>query len=278
MPKRMWKRMPGRLRTEFNEVGGYLGVIGTFLAVVPLVVDKPLENLLVMPFVLISAFVFVLLCGVALTRAWPPRLLQLAEVYERALTIDDLGRVDPPPLRIGIVGPSHSGKTTLMRGVADLPPLKERTVGVSARVVGISTMPDQPVALIDGGGQFYADQFKVAEAAQVLVIILDHNPSDTEQRLSTDRLTEHEQFATQLQKHLSSGAKKRMVILLGNKSDIWGELSSADKATFEVFLRKLHEPWKSSALCDECVLMIHSNRSAADMTAVKRVLGRKQYG
>ena len=237
MKRRLWRQWPGRLYSEFNTVGGIIGALGIMLAFVPLLADKPLEHNFWLSVLIGGGGLALALSMVAVVNSWPLAVKPVQEVLGVSISLDILETVDPPPLRVGIVGPSYSGKSTLMRGLAALPQTNERTVGVTATVVMIPTCTHRAIALIDGGGQFYADQFRVAEKAEILIVVLDHNQSETEVRLSQTRLKEHQDFGKQLREHLRRGQRKKFLYILANKSDIWGTLDTHAITQFRGYVK-----------------------------------------
>lgn len=274
MKRRLWKTWPKRLRSEFNEVGGFLAVVGFALAVAPFTHDKPTEHPWLVAVIVLAGLGGVVACVAAISKSWPEAIRPISDVYGKTIRLEEVATLDPPPLRIGIVGPSYSGKSTLMHRIAALPLTNERTVGVFAMVVQMPTLHNRAVALIDGGGQYYTDQFRVAEDAEVLIVVIDHNQSETEKRLSDVRMDEHRQFARQLREKLKKGAPKKLIVLLANKADIWRDISPEETAKFRAYIAEQHQVWASANLAQECVVAEHSNMSAEDMTVLTRVLGK----
>ena len=248
--------------------------MGFALAVAPFTYDKPTEHPWLVAFIVLAAVGGVGASAIALWKSWPEAIRPIAEVYGKTIRLEEVSTLDPPPLRIGIVGPSYSGKSTLLQRIAAIPLTNERTIGVFAMVVQIPTLHSRAVALIDGGGQYFTDQFRVAEVAEVLIVVIDHNQSETEKRLSEVRMDEHRQFAWQLREKLKKGGQKKLIVLLANKADIWRDIGIEETAKFRGYAAEQHQTWANANLGNECVFAEHSNMSADNMTMLIRMLGK----
>jgi hypothetical protein len=92
-------------------------------------------------------------------------------------TIDDLSRLEtanPALKRIGFIGPSRVGKSTLLRTLQAQIPDGVVTDEPYAVVVLLQTTPVTYFGLIDAAGQAYAQQFKVFNAADKVIILSTH--------------------------------------------------------------------------------------------------------
>jgi predicted GTPase len=278
MKRRLWKSWPSRLRAEFNENGGYLAVLGIWIGILPFIIFNPLSIVYELVIMSVTILFVLVIFIIILAKSWPAAIRPASEVFGKTLKLEELATIDPAPLKVGIVGPAYSGKSTLLRGIAALEQIRERTVGVSAVVVPIPSLQGQAVCLIDGGGQYFADQFRVAEAAEILIIVLDHNQSETENRLNHDRLKEHTDFGNQLREHLGRFPKKNMVIVLANKADVWENLHQADVNILKSYITAYGQLWQLSNTSSYCYTLDHSNRKTDDMNAIQRMLKKHQGG
>jgi hypothetical protein len=82
------------------------------------------------------------------------------------------------------------------------------------------------VALIDGRGAVVdsrRQQFSIADQAQILLVVLDHNRADNTSEISPARLEEHSEFMSQLRGHMKQRQQKEKlkIICCLNKSDLW---------------------------------------------------------
>jgi hypothetical protein len=145
--------------------------------------------------------------GYALVKGIPRALKRPEELVDHIVGIDELSDVSPAIPKLSIIRPSQTGKTTLKHRLSfDFSPLV-RTQQITAKVVSLQTTPPRYIAILDGGGERYPQQFKLAEVCDCLCVVLDHNISDTDLAVSAARLSEHKAFLKQIRHHLDERAK-----------------------------------------------------------------------
>ncbi len=193
--KRKWTAWGGRLREELNGVSGIAGVGGTVITVASLAVFTGAAAVAIGTGGAVLAFGAV---GYAMYKAVPPRLRKPEDVVNRTVGLHELNEVNPPILKLAIIGPSRAGKTTLKSRLSFQATPTERTQSVDAYVVSVPSSPLSYLAVLDGGGEKFAQQFKIAEPCDFLCVILDHNQSDVEISVSSERLNEHAAFLKQV--------------------------------------------------------------------------------
>lgn len=261
--KRRWKDWPKRVANELNGTSGIAGAGGTLLtiggwALLPSVAAVVTSGV----GVLITAGAM----GVAAWKAIPPKFRNPIDLVGRRLPLDQLDNVHPPLPKLGIVGPSMVGKSTLLNVILTQPPPDERTQGVHTYVAPLQTNPVQYVAIIDGGGQMLADQFSVAAPADILCIVLDHHRSNSEKNVDKQRLTEHSLFQEQLRGYLATQRNKlAWVHLLLNKQDLWKDAPDQERQSLLEFLLSEVKTWEGGNWARRVTYALHSNRYTDDV-------------
>jgi GTP-binding protein EngB required for normal cell division len=188
-------------------------------------------------------------------------------------TIDDLSRLEtanPALKRIGFIGPSRVGKSTLLRTLQAQIPDGVVTDEPYAVVVLLQTTPVTYFGLIDAAGQAYAQQFKVFNAADKVIILLDHAEPDDTVRISKYRLGVHTKFLVQLQANIKLSYKGVTAVhFLLNKSDLWEK--SMDKKVLVDWFDDTVRHWKLQTNA-QVTSSVHSNLRAADVNSLVRFL------
>jgi len=213
----------------------------------------------------------VLLAGTAAwcaVKAVPPeqRLPQDA-VGDRIENLNDLRQFSPPLRRVGFLGASKAGKTTLlMHVIAQKAPSDVRTDDPYAMVSALIGKPPRYFALIDAAGQQFSQQFKVADESDYLVICLDHTSDDRVPATSPDRLRQHETFLQQMLGHLrNSGKSPSALHFLLNKRDLWE--ANGDRADLEHWFAEQVNRW-STMPGIKVTSSHHSNFKTDDVTTM----------
>jgi GTPase involved in cell partitioning and DNA repair len=274
MSKRDWKLYGRRFRSEITGTAGGLSAagatiagvsqgiaaIGLFAATGPVAIAITVGG---------SALALGGLTA-AVFRSVPPKKQSASEFNSRHITLSQLAELHPPVLKLGIVGDTRAGKTTLINRILQKPRPKDRTQGVGAYIAALQTSPVEYVALIDGSGEEFSDQFQIAERADVLVMLLDHNKSATVSQIDPDRISENRDFHRQIRTHLASvreGQSKDAVYILINKRDLWQQEAGEKQRELLNVVDQLAETWRTSALAQKVVVLRHSNLSQDDVSA-----------
>ncbi len=269
--KRQWKAWPKRLGQEINGASGAVTLGGTIVTAVSVTTLTGVAAIA-------TGGVGILIAGAAAGRAvWksiPPKLLGPEELVGKRLRLDELENVNPPLLRLCVVGPSETGKTTLVNIIRAQAPPDHRTQGVHAYVIPLQTNPLRFIAVLDGAGQMYADQFTVAAPAHFLCAMLDHNRSHTEDAIDPGRISAHTRFLEQLRGYLSNERNEpvpRVHILL-NKRDLWENAPEQEQAQLKSQISAEVEAWRNSNLAGDVTHMEHSNLDDADVAEFLRLV------
>ena len=142
-----------------------------------------------------------------------------------------------------------------------------RTQRITAYVTSLQMSPPVYLAVLDGGGERFPQQFKIAELCEYLCIVLDHNKSDSDSTVDEARLSEHQQFLNQVRHHLeeSNTQKKEWVHFLLNKHDLWQRASDTHKEQFQTFCSAELDRWKQGRFSAGVNSSPHSNSAPDDV-------------
>ena len=257
---RRWRSWPKRFSEQANATSGIFALGGAGVAAGGLILAAPV----------IAAGGAVLLASTAAwcaVKALPPvqRSPQDA-VGDRIDDLAALSQFDPPVKRVGFVGASRAGKTTLLMHVIQQPaPTNTRTDDPYAVVSALIGKPPCYFALIDAAGQQFAQQFKVADESERLILCLDHTADDHDPAAHQDRLQEHEAFLKQMLGHLKTrGKMPAEVHFLMNKRDLWE--GGPDRGKLDSWFDAQVAQW-SSMPGTRVTSSRHSNFKAEDTTA-----------
>jgi hypothetical protein len=213
--RRNWRKAPGQFAQSLTEPvpAALLAAGGLVIAVV--------GATLALPVALAAAGGSAIWAGF---RSWPRKYKGPSDLLGEPLTLDDLNEVDPPVFKLGLVGPSRSGKTTLLRriGQQPSPAQDERTQQIYARVFAVNQNPLGFLAVLDGSGFALHQQFTLIEHTDFLCIVLDHNKGDDGRTLEEHRLNGHVEFLDQLKTYMLENKHNILYInFLLNKRDLW---------------------------------------------------------
>lgn len=217
--KKRWQGVGDTLATPINLASAVIGVAGFVFAIGALYVGGWRTIWFALSALLCAAGVVYLV--VTVCHNWPPPLVASSELLDRRLDPAELKKVADDICIVGLVGNSGAGKTTLANNLLGEDWPNSRTQNVGATVVRLPRK-DKNVALLDGSGEEYSQQFSVAEKADELIMLIDHNSSHNNSGLDQSRIKKHFEFADQLCRHLSAaGGKRWSILVLVNKRDLW---------------------------------------------------------
>jgi GTPase SAR1 family protein len=273
--RRNWTQYPARVSQQLNGVSGVAGVGGAAVGVAGLsLVTGVLSTVLVTGGLGITMVSLLY----AIFKAVPPKFREPQELVGTSVNIDELARISPPVAAIAIIGPSQAGKTTLKYAFSHQPSSSARTQATSAYIATLQTPPSIQVAFLDGGGEKYPQQFKIAELADLLIVLLDHNSSDTDVVVDPQRLGVHQSFLTQVRHHLDhvNASPKKCILVLKNKADLWSAALPNEVRAFDVFCEQEADKWRAGNRANSVVIRSHSNQRVNDIAAlmaeIRRVL------
>jgi len=271
MLKRQWKQWPSLTKKALNDTGSFTGLAGIGLGIAGVSLATPI--LLIIGGCTIGGTL--LYAGY---RGIPPKMLSASNI-DGQISLSELETISPPILKIAIVGYTQAGKTTFLQNALQRPPHTNRTSYTSATILSLQTTPITYVALLDGDGEQLHQQFEIAKFADFLLVIVDHNLSDTKVAKSKKREEEHDNFLQQLLFKLQSNDKINKVHLILNKRDLWQKSKSS--TDLEAWFNSHVDQWQSANIAIEVTSDIHSNNESSDISKVISHIiesSKKRYG
>lgn len=209
--------------------------------------------------------------GVCLVKARPVQLVEAVTLIGQDIALKRLKTLTPQLRRVGSIGVSEVGKTTLQSHLCDRnAPPNVRTEELIARISALPINPPQMYALIDGAGQQYSQQFDVFGESELLIICLDHSPGEKELNYRQFRLDQQSDFMDQLLGHARNTHKypARIHFLL-NKRDCWSD--GGDAAAMRTWFSDIVQPWRYLPGL-HITTAEHSNFIAQDIISVRQLL------
>lgn len=266
MSRRRWATWPRRFGQALTETSGIVGLAGVGISAFGATVTAPA--------ILIAGGVTI---GGALLyagyRGIPPTLKTASELVGSKVPLQVLDEIDRPILKLGIVGSTQSGKTTFLQQALQQPPETSRTNKIYAAIVALQTTPTIYIALIDGDGEQFAQQFEVAEHADFLLIFLDHNLGGSSVAKSKERIKEHDGFIKQLEFHIKQRRHISRLHVIFNKRDLWEKSKNAGE--LQNWFKAHVDHLKQASYADEVTSDIHSNMIAADIGKIMRLISER---
>jgi len=262
--KRRWSIWLPRLISELNGTNGLAGAGGLTVSAAGLTIFSGTASTVLTA---LGLLIGVSAVGYAVYKSIPPKLRNAEDVVGEILATDELDGIHPPIKKLAIIGIGQAGKTTLRDRLSFDVSKAERTQQVTAKIVSLHSARPTYLAILDGGGEKYAQQFKIAEIADCLCVVLDHNSSDTSKALSKTRVAQHRGFLSQVKHHLNEAGceKKNWTRFLVNKHDLWKLRSSAERSEITEFAAQEAEKWQAANLSEHVDYVSHSNAKAQDI-------------
>lgn len=238
--RRWFSRFGPRLQNQLNIVAGIVGIGAAALALAGLLAEGTARTVLI----LLGVVVVCIMLAVGTIRAWPPKDLNPSDVVGEDHPLADLPSIYPRVPGLGILGSGAVGKSTLKSRLLQLPaPRNVYTQNVTFHVSPLLHNHQTYVALLDGRGESYDQQFEIAAKADIVLILLDHNDIDSTDP-NSDRLTAHRDFGIQVRDYLNGHEiRKKVVHLLLNKTDLWHEADHANQETIRRFFAEEVQRW-----------------------------------
>ena len=161
-----------------------------------------------------------------------------------------------------IVGRQSAGKTTLKQAIPNLSADLVRTQIISAFIVPLAINPIQYVAILDGNGSIYSQQFKIAKRTDMICVVLDHNELSTDSAVDDIRLDSQVELLLQLRhffEQFRTSRASRIHFLL-NKRDLWQTADQASQTKLRAFVTAEAEKWKDGRWANEVSMSEHSKQ------------------
>lgn len=258
---RRWKTWPQRFGKALTEAGGVVGLVGIGISAVGATVAAPVV-IGVGGATVGGALVY------AACRGIPPKMLSAMELVGTIIPLEVLDRIDPPILKLGIVGYTQSGKSTFLKNALQEVPEVERTSKVYAAILTLQTSSLTYVALLDGDGEQLPQQFEVAENADFLLVFVDHNYGDDKTAKSKVRIGEHDRFLKQLEFYIKRREPLPRLHIVLNKRDLWEKSKNADDLQ-EWFSDHVSQ-WERVCIAENVTSDVHSNMLSNDVNKIIR--------
>lgn len=264
---RRWSEFPSRFKENLDSTSAIAGIGGAGLGAAGWGVLPP-------PFTLIAVgvggVITVSALGYSAFKAIPPKLVDASEMVGRTIPLSELERISEKLPIIAIIGPSKAGKTTLRNRLSFIRKTTERTNNVTAQIVALPIAPTRYVAVLDGGGHVYQQQFTLAELCDHLCIVLDHNPSDISIEPEDERIIRHREFLEQVSNSIREyrEAKLTSLFFLWNKRDLWEQADSDSLMKFTEFKEETIKDWRQANFASELGESMHSNELPDDVAQV----------
>lgn len=262
--KRRWSLWAKRAVGELNIVSGVASLGGTTIGLAGWsMVAGTVATVLTYG----GAAIVIGSLGAAFVRAIPPATKRPQDLVGQTIPLDEIENIYPKIMTLAVVGESKVGKTTLKDRLSFTPSIYVRTQDTSAYVTSFQTSPPTYIAILDGGGERFSHQFKLAEQCQCLCVVIDHNSSDSDVDVDQVRLNAHREFSRQIRQHLddSSSESKLWVRLLINKHDLWGELSADKQKMISDFYTEELKLWRQGNRAHSIEALVFSNEDASDV-------------
>lgn len=263
MGKRDWRGYPARFTEKASAAGTVVGLVGSVVAGGAFMLAAPV-------IAIASGSMATIGIAWAAVRAIPPKRQGPAALMGRRIyDFSELNNVYPRIRRIGFVGPTQAGKSTLVARLQAIPRATARTDNPYAVVIRLAGT-DTYFALVDAAGHEFHQQFAVADHSDDLIIILDHAESDIDINKSSPRIRENDQFIQQLSAKASNNTLSLgRIHFLMNKRDLWesGPKSEEIRKWFEQKVAS----WPRSHV-KTVSGSVHSNLLADDVTSVTQML------
>ncbi|NET46446.1 GTPase domain-containing protein [Okeania sp. SIO2B3] len=289
MGKKDWSKYPGRLVKSYAGLPGVgLTISGFLLGAAALIPGVNIAGSIILG---IGAGIGgVSILGGAIS-AIPQEFREAVQLVGKYETLDSLADIDPPLYKIGIVGISRSGKSTLTKSFCRIPEEKReegktegKTTELYVYIYGLFLSPKEGdtvnntkfLGFIDGDGAAYYQQLKIAQESDFLCVVMDHNSIGKEShknrniaQIDKDRLTKHEEFIDQIYQHLKNQRKENplsRIHFLLNKKDFWNKNGSQSSNELESWFETHINKWRDTALFTKSISFdYHSNQEVEYM-------------
>lgn len=171
-------------------------------------------------------------------------------------------------------GIKGTGKSTLLFHLIKKSEIPEPTRYHHAYITNFSNTKIRFAVILDGAGQIPAQQNKIMELSEILIVVLDHNPSDTINEISTERLDENKNFITDLSERISINKSNKIkeIIILVNKSDLYEKIHHSFEKIIVPHLQPAIDHLMSQNRHIAVRIQAHSNHKSVDINNLTSLL------
>lgn len=219
-------------------------------------------------FYVIVFAIFLIILGLALVvyMSWPNRIIKTADKLGENIDLSTVKKLRPPVLKIGIVGLSSVGKTTLTENIIQTNYTNERTLHTSVIICNNRLRPNEYFGMIDGPGNNTPEQFNIIQNSDILVILFDHNSSEDRIPINDDRLREISNLNNQFRNLFNQyDLKLNQIHLVLNKKDLWIKESEENIERLEKWFEKEITRWDTGSFAKFVSSSHHSNKISKDL-------------
>jgi hypothetical protein len=267
--KRNLYTWPSRLNHKIERTSGTAGLILAIGTVVGFYVK---ENI----FGIINAVLLLSLIAYLAWDSFPPKMKLAQDCLGIQMSLKQLGEIHPPLLKLAVIGASQTGKSTFLSSTQHAAS-PERTNNVYAEILAIAGNPPKYIALLDGDGSEYIQQFDILREADIIFVFTDHNSQSNSADISESRLSEQDRFIKQIQSVIKNRSSLPAIHFLLNKRDLWERGPHAEKLA--LWHAEHAERWSSGNFSSEFSSSHHSNRNTEDtslkMAIIKNLISKR---
>ena len=260
---RKWKKWPARFAEKIESTSGAVAAASGMTALGGAIVAGPLGAI-------VGGIGLALSLAYAGFKSVPPKSRASADLLGQHLPLDDLFSLEPPPLRLAVVGASQSGKSTFLSALQHSPKPPARTNKISAEILMLPGNPPKYIALLDADGAEFLQQFEIIKEADFLIFFVDHNETSEYSIKSSDRLAEHDRFIVQVEPALKKRGPLPKVHLLFNKRDLWE--NGTDSAVLRQWFESHAADWQRINVATDFTFGFHSNEKPQDIAKMMEIV------
>jgi GTPase SAR1 family protein len=255
---------------QLNIIAG-VAALGAF----PLAVAGFLaEGLLRTGLIGLGGFIFAVTVIVSVKQAWPAAHPHPKDYLGNDIGIPLLEALEPPPLKIGIVGRGAVGKTTLLMRLLQQPDDIPQTTQIRARISRLVGSDATYIALLEGRGEYHPDQHEILEHSECLILLMDHNDIPGQGVIGNKRLDNHRNLSQDLRTNATERKLSFKIHLLLNKRDEWSAAQPNTVAELRAFFADEVQQWVGVLGAAAVTSAEHSNTSSVDIAALSSVILR----
>jgi len=259
---RKWKTWPKRFTKEIENTSGMFALGSSAAALVGAFVAMPL---VILGSVGLGGVLFY-----AGLKSIPPKVRSSSELIGSQLLLEDLSEIDPPILKLAVIGATQSGKSTFLAALQHSARAPTRTNRIYAEILTLPGSTPKFVALLDADGQEFYQQFEVIKKADFIVFFVDHNISSTEKNRAVERLAKHEEFKSQIEPVLRERKTSLRFHLVFNKRDLWED--SENSTELQKWFETQCLDWEKILKNDTFTFSLHSNKSVSDTAEMMEII------
>ncbi len=198
--------------------------------------------------------------------SWPEIIIKTKDKLGQNIALETAEKLRPKILKIGIVGLSSVGKTTLTENIIQSKYSNERTVHTSIIVCNNRIKPNEYFGLIDGPGNNTPEQFQIIRNSDILIILFDHNLQENDIKINDDRLRDVSNLNNQFRNLFNqNGIKLEQIHLILNKKDLWIKEDDLNKEKLKEWFDEEIKRWNTGSYSRFVTSDQHSNKINEDL-------------